>query len=86
MSNSSVSDQANNLDQAVVASQQAQPLTPQNVRGSVMLFSTTPRLKLDGTVPTPALAEAGSGAKFLRPVLRLFSAMQLLKGGNPWLT
>lgn len=37
MSDPSLSDQAANPDQAVVASQQAQPLTPQNVQGSAML-------------------------------------------------
>lgn len=37
MSEPSLSDPSTNPDQSVVASQQAQPLTPQNVQGSAML-------------------------------------------------
>ena len=37
MSDPSLSDQAVNPDQAVVSSQQSQPLTAQNVQGSAML-------------------------------------------------
>ena len=37
MSDPSLSDQAVNPDQSVVAAQQSQPLTPQNVQGSAML-------------------------------------------------
>lgn len=37
MSDPSLSDHATNPDQSVVASDQAQPLTPQNVQGSAML-------------------------------------------------
>lgn len=37
MNDPSLSDQANSPDRAVVASEQAQPLTPTNVQGSAML-------------------------------------------------
>lgn len=40
MSDPSLSDQETQPDQSVVASQQAQPLTQQNVQGSAMLDAT----------------------------------------------
>ncbi|MBW4421824.1 MAG: hypothetical protein KME13_21825 [Myxacorys californica WJT36-NPBG1] len=48
MSDPSLSNQATNPDQSVVASQQSQPLTPQNVQGSAMLDA---HVEAGGTQP-----------------------------------
>jgi hypothetical protein len=48
MSDPSLSDQAVNPDQAVVASEQSQPLTAQNVQGSAMLDA---RVEVGGSQP-----------------------------------